>query len=153
MASTSQGMQTTIRVVLAIVIVGLAYFLIISITEPYERVERRKELTEQTRARMDQVRTAMIQYQRDNGRYLTSLDSLVMWVKTDSVMVTGADSVFGLGFNADSMMYSPRTGKEFELAVNDTSRTHTYLLSDPDSNDHIGTLSGDITQLNAGSWE
>ena len=76
MASTSQGMQTAIRVVLAIAIVGLAYFLYVSITEPYEKVERRKELTEQTRSRMDQVRTAMIQYQRDNGRYLTALDSL-----------------------------------------------------------------------------
>ncbi len=153
MASTSQGTQTAIRVGLAIAIVGLAYFLYVSITEPYEKVERRKELTEQTRDRMDQVRTAMIQYRRDNGRYITTLDSLVMWVKTDSVMVAGADSVFGAGFNADSLAHSPRTGTMFELAVNDTSSTHTYLLSDPDSNDHIGTLSGDTTLLNAGSWE
>jgi hypothetical protein len=29
----------------------------------------------------------------------------------------------------------------------------TYLLQDPDSDDQIGTLSGDVTQTNAATWE
>ncbi len=41
----------------------------------------------------------------------------------------------------------------FGLAVNDTSRTNSYLLTDPDSDDYIGTDTGDITELNAASWE
>jgi len=153
MSSSSRGVQTALQVILAIAIVGLMYFLYVSITAPYEAVERQKEVTEQTRARMDQVRTAMIEYNRLNGRYLSTLDSLVMWLSTDSAMVAGADSIFGAGFMVDSLPFSPRTGNMFELAVNDTSRTSTYRLSDPDSDDYIGTTSGDVTELNAASWE
>ncbi|MBT3449073.1 MAG: hypothetical protein HOC28_11450 [Bacteroidetes Order II. Incertae sedis bacterium] len=153
MASSSRGLQTVLQVVLGLAIVALGYFLYVSITAPYEAIERRQELTDRTRARMNQVRTAMIQYQRDNGRYISSLDSLMMWVNTDSTMVAGADSVFGEGFMADSLIFSPRTGSMFGLAVNDTSRTNSYLLTDPDSDDYIGTDTGDITELNAASWE
>ena len=153
MASSSRGLQTALQAVLGIAILGLAYFLYVSITEPYAAVERKKEMTENTRHRMDQIRVAMIQYQRVNGRYVTTLDSLVQWIRADSLMMSNPDSVFGAGFMLDSLAYSPRTGKMFSLAVNDTSRTHTYLVSDPDSEDHIGTLSGDVTELNAASWE
>lgn len=153
MASSSRGIQTVIQVVLALAILALTYFLYESITAPYEAIERQKEVTEQTRERMNQVRAAMIQYQRDNGRYITTLDSLLMWVQTDSMMVAGVDSIFGAGFEVDSLIFSPRSGSMFELSVNDTSRTHTYLLSDPDSDDYIGTDTGDVTALNAASWE
>jgi len=153
MASSSRGLQTVLQVVLGLAIVALGYFLYVSITAPYEAIERRQALTDRTRVRMNQVRTAMIQYQRDNGRYISSLDSLMMWVNTDSTMVAGADSVFGEGFMADSLIFSPRTGSMFGLAVNDTSRTNSYLLTDPDSDDYISTDTGDITELNAASWE
>lgn len=153
MAFTSQGTQRAIQAVLAILIVVLAFFLYDSIVSPYEEIERQKEITELTRDRMDDVRQAMIVYQRNNGRFVSTLDSLVMWLKTDSVMSATVDSVFGAGFQADSLPFSPRTGNRFTLAINDTSRTHTYLLSDPDSDDFIGSLDGDITRLNAASWE
>ena len=153
MASSSRGLQTVLQAVLGIAILGLSYFLYVSITEPYAKVERQKEITETTRHRMDQIRVAMIQFERVNGRYVTTLDSLVQWVRTDSLLSLKADSVFGAGFNIDSLAFSPRTGKPFSIAVNDTSRTHTYLISDPDSDDHIGTLTGDVTELNAASWE
>ncbi len=153
MASSSRGLQTVLQVVLSIAILALFYILFISITEPYAAVERKKEVTQETRHRMDQVRIAMIQYQRVKGRYVTTLDSLVSWIRTDVTMMSKADSVFGERFMLDSLAYSPRTGKMFILAVNDTSRSHTYLLSDPDSDDHIGTASGDVTDLNAASWE
>jgi len=145
--------QTALQAVLAIAIIGLTYFLYVSITAPYEAVERQKEVTEMTRARMNDVRTAMIEYQRANGRYVSTIDSLIMWMNTDSTMIASADSLFGMGFSADSLAFSPRTGSRFELAVNDTSRVSTYLIDDPDSDDHIGTLSGSLTELNASSWE
>jgi hypothetical protein len=37
--------------------------------------------------------------------------------------------------------------------VSDTGRVETYLLEDPDTDDQIGTLTGDPTQANAASWE
>ena len=142
-----------IQVFLAIVIAGLAYWLYVSITEPWEAVERQQELTEQTRARMDDIRVALINYQRQYNRYPLTLDSVVTYVRTDSVISARQDSVFGPGFTADSMVYSPRSGQMFEYAVNDTARVKTYRLKDPNSNDQIGTLDPDPTRLNAASWE
>ena len=153
MASSSRVLQTTLQVVLGIVILVLGWFLYDSITTPYARVERQQEVTEMTRDRMNLVRQALILFERDHGRYISTLDSLALWVQTDSTMQADADSIFGSGFMPDSLVHSPRTGRMFEYAVNDTSRTQTYLLSDPDSDDFIGTLTGDVTQLNAASWE
>jgi hypothetical protein len=153
MASISPGIQKVIQVILALAIVVLAYVLYQSITEPYQRVERQKELTEMTRQRMGEVRTALVQFERSHDRFVSTLDSLQMWVMDDSLMMAKSDSIFGSRFNPDSLIFSPRTGKKFIYTVNDTSSVRTYLLEDPDSDDYIGTLSGDVTQLNAASWE
>lgn len=153
MAIHSHGVQVGIQVALGLVIVALAYWLFVSITEPYEAIERQEEVTEMTRARMGAVRTAMIRYEELNDRFVTSLDSLVDFVRNDSLYRADADSIFWDGFVADSLVRSPRTGKKFVLSVNDTSRVNTYLLQDPDSDDQIGTLEPDITKLNAASWE
>ena len=153
MASSSQGIRIGIQIVLAIVIIGLGYWLYVSITAPWAVVERQQELTERTRARMDNVRAALIRYEERQDRFPATLDSLQMWVQTDSVIRAHADSLFGRGFEADSLIYSPRTGKMFEYAVNDTARVMMYRLKDPDSPDVIGTLEPDPTELNAASWE
>jgi hypothetical protein len=58
-----------------------------------------------------------------------------------------------MSFPYDSLVFSPRTGKRFSYAINDTARVNTYLLQDPDSNDKIGTLLADVTLVNAASWE
>lgn len=153
MASNRQGLRVAIQVILAIVIVGLTYWLYVSITEPWEVVERQEELTRQTRGRMDDIRTALIRYENLNERFPLTLDSLVTFVEMDSLIAVKADSIFGPGFSTDSLIYSPRTGSRFEYAVNDTARVKTYLLRDPDSDDAIGTLEPDPTQLNAANWE
>lgn len=153
MASSARKIQSGIQVVLAIVIVGLCYVLYVSIVEPYAKVIRAKEITEMTRERMSNVRTAMIMYQRQNGHYLTSLDSLMQWLSTDSLIIANADSVFGKSVTLDSLAYSPRTGTMFNLQVNDTSAVHIYLLRDPDTDDYIGSLTPDLTLLHAASWE
>lgn len=152
MASSSQGLQTVLQIVLAIAIVVLGYVLYQSITEPYAEIERQEEMTRRTRERMTQVRTALVHYERTEDRYVSTLDSLEMWVKTDSSMVASWDSIFTPALSPDSLIYSPRTGKMFEYQVNDTLQVPTYLLSDPDSDDRIGTLSADLTQRNAESW-
>jgi hypothetical protein len=153
MASNGQGLRTGLQVLLGILIVGLAYWLYVSITEPYKVIERQRELTEVTRTRMDHIRKALVRYEVVHGRYTSSLDTLVHFVKEDSILAYRADSVFGAGFQPDSLPYSPRTGRRFELAVNDTARVATYLLRDPDSNDQIGSLVPDVTMINAASWE
>lgn len=153
MASSSQGIRVAIQVVLAIVIIGLAYWLYVSITEPWKIVEQREALTQRTRDRMSDIRTALIRYDAREGRFPHTLDSLQTWVRTDSLIQATSDTLFGSAFEVDSLIYSPRTGKQFEYAVNDTARVMMYELRDPDSNDRIGTLEPDPTELNAASWE
>jgi len=151
--ASSQTIRTGIQVVLAIVILVLTYVLYESITEPYEAIQRQEQMTEMTRQRMGDIRTALIQFERQNESFPDSLDVLVDFLRQDSALMANQDSVFGHSINLDSLLFSPRTGKPFQYAVNDTGRVETYLLQDPDSDDQIGTLSGDVTQTNAATWE
>lgn len=153
MASNSSGLRIGIQILLGIVIIGLAYFLYVSITEPWAIEERKREMTQMTRQRMDKVRTALIRHERQQDRFPSSIDSLIIWTKQDSLLSLRTDSIFGVGFMLDSLKYSPRTGNAFEYSVNDTGRVAIYLLKDPDSNDQIGDELPDVTQINAASWE
>ncbi len=153
MATRSEQLRTGVQVTLGILIVGLAYFLYYSITEPYEQIERQQQLTEDTRNRMSNIRTALIDFERDSGSFPDSLDGMLVHLRNDSILVNEQDSVFGGAINLDSLFYSPRTGNRFQYSVSDTGRVETYLLKDPDSDDQIGTLTGDPTQTNAASWE
>jgi len=153
MASRSKQLRIGIQVVLAAVILGLTYYLYYSITEPYNRIERQEQITERTRTRMAQIRTALIDYEQDSTSFPDSLDLLLEHIRRDSLLSTAQDSVFGDTITVDSLPFSPRTGKRFGYTVSDTGRVETYLLEDPDSEDKIGTLSGDPTQTNAATWE
>jgi hypothetical protein len=153
MASRTEQIRIGIQALLAVAILGLAYFLYYSITEPYNRIERQQQLTERTRDRMSDIRTALIDYERDSTSFPDSLDQLLPHIRQDSTLSAAQDSVFSEQFNIDSLFYSPRSGNRFEYAVSDTGQVETYLLEDPDSDDKIGTLSGDPTQTNAASWE
>ncbi len=153
MASNSRGVSIAIQLVLVAIIVGLAYFLYVSLTAPYEKIRRQEEITDRTRSRMGDIRTALIRYERINGRFTADLDSLQMFVTSDSLFRVEGDSLFSSSFLLDSLAFSPRTGNRFELSVNDTSRVQTYLLKDPDTRDQIGTPFPDVTLLNASSWE
>lgn len=152
MASSSQGLRIGIQILLAIIIVGLSYYLYLSITEPYEVIRQQQVLTEQTRERMTVNRQALIVYETRYDRFPGSLDSLVFFVR-DSLTAAERDSIFGAGFNADSLIYSPRSGALFNYTAVDTTRVPTYLLQDPDSDDQIGTLQSDVTRINAATWE
>jgi len=153
MASSRQTLRTGVQVVLGIAIIVLSYFLYQAITEPYERIERQEQMTEDTRQRMSQIRTALVDFGRDSNFFPDSLDTLLVHIQRDSVLTAAQDSVFGGPINIDSLLYSPRTGSRFLYSVSDTGRVETYLLEDPDSEDKIGTLSGDPTQTNVASWE
>lgn len=153
--------RTVLQVVLAIVIIVLGYMLYRSIRGPQEVFEREQELTEATRERMGYVRDAMRSYEREYGRFPTTLDSVVTIIKTDSLFTARRDSIFeleeGMTFNVDSLPYSPRNGQRFDLTVarDDSTNVEVYLLEDPASGDFIGT--DDPTRaagmLNAASWE
>jgi len=153
MATRSAQIRIGIQVVLVFLILGLSYYLYYSITEPFDRIERQQQMTEDTRTRMSNIRTALIDYERDSTSFPDSLLVLRAHIQNDSVLSTAQDSVFGGPINLDSLFFSPRTGKQFQYTVNDTGRVATYLLKDPDSEDQIGTLEPDPTRTHAASWE
>ena len=149
----SNGLRVGLQILLGIIIIGLSYVLYLSITEPYAEIERQQELTEMTRARMDQIRQVAIHYESHNDRFPLSLDTLVMYARADSAFLADRDSLMLNMIVPDSLLISPRTGKNFLYTANDTSRVKTYLLQDPDSDDQIGTMDGVLTLVNAASWE
>jgi hypothetical protein len=152
MASRTKQIRIGLQIVLGIVVIGLAYYLYYSITEPYDRIERKQQLTEQTRTRMSHIRTALIDYERDSTSFPDSLELILPHIRKDSTLSAEADSAWNIS-HPDSLLHSPRTGNRFQYTLSDTGRVETYLLEDPDTEDKIGTLSGDPTQTNAASWE
>ncbi|MGA7305564.1 MAG: hypothetical protein WBW88_11860 [Rhodothermales bacterium] len=153
MAKQTKSSLIVIQAGLAVVILVLAYFLYDAITSPWAAVEHQHALTAETRERMDDVRVALRRFEEANGRFPQTIDSLAQFVRTDSILASNPDSIFGATFNPDSFLYSARHPKMFEYSLNDTSRVKIYLLKDPDSDDHIGSAQPDITQLHAASWE
>lgn len=157
MAFGSKQLRVSMQGVLVLLILGLSYYLYYSITEPYDRIERQEALQEQTRMRMTHIRTALVDYERDSTTFPDSLAMVLGHVRRDleedSLLSSGGDSTFARSVNLDSLLYSPRSGKRFQYTVSDTGRVETYLLEDPDTDDKIGTLSGDPTKINTASWE
>lgn len=148
-----------ITVILAVLIVFLSWYLYRSIVDPYQVVLEEEEMVERERHRMGLVRDVLIQYRTRRGNFPPTeggLDSLVTFLKTDSLMVLISDSTYlerpPSVFNPDSLTYSPRPPhNRFIYTVNDTLRPPMYLLENPDTDDRIGDLSR-TTLLNVPSW-
>jgi len=150
-----------ISIVLGVIIIGLGYWLYHSIVDPYQEVLEKEQMTKKTRYRMGNIRDALIRYERKTDSFPPTeggLDTLVHYLKTDSVMKLQADSLFqplnsAKEFNPDTLIHSPRPPhKRFEYTLNDTLNPPIYLLKDPDTEDKVGSLES-TTDLNAGSWE
>ena len=147
-----------LTIVLGIIILGLSYWLYDSLVTPYQEVKEREAMTEKVRQRLLDTKDALIQYQTRNGKFPPTdggLDSLVSFLKTDSMMIAMGDTLFGTTFttyNPDSLVYSPRPPYPmFEYTLNDTLRPNIYLLEDPATDDAIGSLER-TTMRNAPNW-
>lgn len=148
-----------ITIVLAVVIVFLAWFLYRSIVDPYQEVIEEREMVDRERHRMELVRDVLVQYRTRKGTYPPTeggLDSLVTFLRTDPMMAERGDSLFAFRYpstySPDSLIYSPRAPyNRFEYTLNDTIRPVLYLLVNPGTNDRIGDLER-TTMLNAPNW-
>lgn len=148
-----------LTIVLAILIVFLAWFLYRSIVDPYQEVIEEREMLERERYRMELVRDVLVQYRSRKGDFPPTeggLDSLITFLKTDSLMVERGDSMFTFQpphvYNPDSIVFSPRPPhNRFEYTLNDTLRPKLYLLENPGTGDRIGDLER-TTMLNAPNW-
>lgn len=152
----NSGARIAIQVALAVVILVLAVLLFRSIVLPFQSFQEREQATAESRSRMDGLRTMLIAYRDQNNTYPSTLDSLLVFARTDS-----AFAVRNVEFAApmDSLPFAPRSGRRFEYQVvrSDTSDYSMYWLADPDvPGDSIGTRSPNpsgATFRNAASWE
>lgn len=146
-----------ISIVLATVAIGLSYVLYVSITEPYQEVIEREKVTAEVRGRMLAIKDVLIQYELRNRKFPPAeggLDSIIAFVKTDSLVSSMADSMFSNinPFVAEQIVYSPRNpDMKFIYTVNDTLRPPIYLLEDPTTKDAIGSLER-TTLRNSPNW-
>lgn len=146
-----------IQIALAVAIVVLAIVLYNVITNPYEEYREQQSRVDQARGHMTVLRSALIYFERQDGRYPTTLDSVANRIRMDPDLRALPDSVFavhaGVRINVDSLEWSPRTNQRFRYEVNqDTTSQPFYVLEDPDTGDQIGTLT-DPLMRNAASWE
>ncbi|MEQ8525180.1 hypothetical protein [Gracilimonas sp.] len=147
-----------LTIVFGVIILGLTYYLYDSLVTPYQEVKEREAMEEKVRQRLLDTKDALIQYQTRNETFPPTeggLDSLVKFLKTDSLMIVMGDSLFGTTFdvfNPDSLVYSPRSPfPKWEYTLNDTLRPQIYLLEDPGSDNAIGSLER-TTMRNAPNW-
>jgi len=151
--------NSIITIVLGIVILVLAWWLYRSLVDPYQAVIEEQAMVERERHQLEVVRDALIQYRNAKGDFPATeggLDSLVSYLKTDTLMIKRGAEMFPFPapatYNPDSLIYSPRPPHvRFEYTLNDTLRPKLYLLENPESGDRIGDLER-TTLLNAPNW-
>ena len=155
-AGTSGG-ELGLRVVLALAILGLVGVLYYVTVVPAQEAAARERETGIVRERMNDVRTALIAYRDSMETYPATLDSLVLFARTDSTFQAqvAAQEERLRPLSVDSLPYSPRTGTPFRYeVVEDTTGLQMYWLADPDvASDSIGARTPSPALRNAASWE
>ncbi len=92
-------MKTALNILFAVIILVLAYFLLESIMEPI-RFNREKDTREQAiKERLMDIRTAQETYKAVKNRYTGSFDTLIYFLKNDSLPL-----VFKRGSLTDDMI-------------------------------------------------
>ncbi|MEE9225852.1 MAG: hypothetical protein V3U68_06640 [Bacteroidota bacterium] len=143
-------------IVLKIVIVVLVAVLVWVIYEPYAYMKQESAFKLESRLRMVNIRQAELLYLNRNGRYSSNLDSLILFIKTDTAIAARMDSIFKPlsdgTFNPEFLKYTPKSHRSYNIQVDDTSAVKKYFLEDPDGYGTIGSLD-DEKKVNKASWE
>lgn len=145
-------MKKVIQLVIFIAVLGLGYWLYQMIMAPLHFDEVRKSREEVVVKRLKDIRTAQRAYKTKYAKYTPSLDSLIDFIKNDSLVYTKQigseddslamalgkvkriqfkmavkDTVFTKGFNAEELREIPfSNGQQFLMAA-DTLRTESKI--------------------------
>jgi hypothetical protein len=149
-----------IHAALYVVIAILVYILVkVAIIDPADYIEKETYYRTESQTRMDNIRQAQILWEKQKKHYTDNIDSLIYFVKTDTVvnnLITGIDSLTNRSTNpfkflstgefiADSIKFSPQSGLSYALAVDtsvsiDTVINRTGKIVRVDTNTVMGTL-------------
>lgn len=160
MSTLSKSEPWYIHAILYVIIIILTYLLIdVAIIQPNYVLKMEKFWKEESRARMINIKSAEILWEKKHGTYTDNMDSLVYFVKTDQSVqdaIVSVDTVTGRSRNpfvalaggefiADSLFASPKSGLPFELKVDTTTNVDTVInrrgrVISIDTTIDIGTL-------------
>jgi hypothetical protein len=142
--------------VLRAIIVVLFGILVWVLYEPYKIREQEEMYKRESRLRMQNIRTAQLKYIEFRGTYARSITDLVEFVKaglaSDSLNVGMFRPLTSGSFVPESLLYSPKTWKLWELSVVDTTAIKKWYVEDPNGYGSIGSLTDD-SKVNKASWE
>lgn len=115
-------MKTALNIVFSVIILVLAYFLIQSIMEPI-RFNREKDSREAAiKERLIDIRTAQEAFKSVKGNYTGSFDTLITFLKTDSLPL-----VFRRGALTDEMIAEGITSEREAVRRGLISRDTSYI--------------------------
>lgn len=158
MASDGSRSDLPLRIVLTLAVIGLAVALLYVTVVPAQKAAEMQAVRASTHQRMSDVRTALTAFREVNEEYPSTLDSLVLFARTDSTFqarIASEDARVN-PVSVDSMILAPTSGRPFQYAANrDTSGVDSYWLGNPDTpSDSIGARGPDGPRYrNAASWE
>jgi hypothetical protein len=112
-------MKAVINILLTIVIIVLVYLLYESIMDPIRFNKERDKREAAIKERLIDIRSAQVLYRSKYGKYTGSFDTLIGFIKYDSLPV-----VFRVGALTDEMVAKGLTEKEAikqKLIIRDTS--------------------------------
>ncbi|MEX2089742.1 MAG: hypothetical protein WEB62_08210 [Bacteroidota bacterium] len=143
-------------IVLKLVIALLAGVLLWVLYEPYQIREQEDHFRRESRVRMQNIRSAQLKHIELRGTYSRSISELLEFVKAGLASDTLNAAIFkpltSGTFVPESLLYSPKTWKLWELSVMDTTTIKKWYVEDPNGYGSIGTLSDD-SKVNKASWE
>jgi len=141
-------------IILKIIIGLLTAVLVYVIYEPYQIQAEDESFRAESRLRMINIRAAQLQFIGLNGRYASTLDSVVSFIGTlpDSIRTTAFVALSSGSFTPQSLLTAPKSNRPYTLVTVDTSAIKKYYLEDPDGYGSIGSITDD-TRVNKASWE
>lgn len=115
-------MKTALNIVFAIIIVVLAYFLVESIMKPIRFNKEKDKRETAIKERLIDIRTAQEAYKSVKGSYTGSFDTLITFLKTDSLPL-----VYKLGSLTDEMIAAGITTEREAVKKGLISRDTSYI--------------------------
>lgn len=117
-------MKTIIKILLSIGIAALSYYTIMSIVTPIKFQEERDAREKVIIQRLIDIRSAMVEYQNQNGKYVAGLDTVIKFLKEGRkkiVMKEGSlsDKQLEAGLTEQKAAEIVRRGNATEIAENE----------------------------------
>lgn len=136
------------------VIVVLFGILLYVLYEPYQVREEEEAYRRESRARMMNIRQAQLLFIGAHGKYATSLDSLIAFIRTvpDTTAQKHFFPLVNSAFVPESLLHTPKSWRRYYMMAVDTTVIKKYLVDDPDGYGSVGSLTDD-SRVNKASWE